>query len=277
MDALGDYYTMPGLFDRLGRTNPVFGVEANGFQLGIEMSKATYATNEPVHALLTLNNISAPRAWAKNDYERGGMVSLELVLLDGRELAKSRYVCDRSPGYLGRSSHRGSGVIKVGGKTFDGVRIDAQFYLEPNKLYLLYAYRKASSGDNDYVLTSGNVTFVITNGLSADGGLPPPTDLELTSVAASRSNPPSNRASDSKQNRTSPFAATASLARGTAAGASTPLPAGSVVKDGRPGLATLATLTSSIGFGGWLLIGFPLLAILWVLKRASKRTHRADS
>lgn len=273
MDSLVDNFTLPGHFVRIGRTNPVWGTEANGFQLGIETSKDAYGTNEPVHAQVTLTNLSALRGWSRNEYERGGMTSLELVLLHGRELVKSRYLCDRTPGAIGRSS--GSvNSLKPGKTAHDGVRLDVQFDMEPNKLYHLYAFRKAFVGDTEIVVTSGTISFIITNGLSVAGGLPSPTDSELTSTAVSQSTPPSSRASNSKQNRASPFAATASPASGAAAGASTPLPTGSVVKDGRPGIATLA---SSIGFGGWLLIGFPLLVILWVLKRASKRAHRADS
>lgn len=270
MDALVDNYAMPGLFQAQNRTNPVWGGEVNGFQLGIETSKDTYGTNEAIHALVSLANLSALRGWAPYEYERGGMTSLELVLLHGRELVKSRYLCNRAAVVLGRSSGSVRSIMP-GAAAHDGVRLDVQFMLEPNKRYELYAFRKASVGNTEIMVTSGNVSFIITNGLFVGGGLPPPTDSELTSVA-SQSTPPRSRASDSKQNRASPFAASGSATSGTSAAASTDLPNGGGLQDTRSAPGASAT---SVGFGGWLLIGFPLALILWILSRASTRAQRA--
>lgn len=270
-DAIQSGSTARELFTRLGRNNPVWGVEAGGFQLGIQTSKDVYGTNEPVHALITLTNLSAPGGWARQVWERGGMVSLELVLIHDRELVKSRYECDRSPVYSGSSSgrvHR----LKPGGKFTEGIRIDLQFHLEPNKLYHLYAYRDAAVGTNFVTVTSGNVSFMITNGVPATGTKATAANVPshvlasaATAIQASASLTPPKREPVVRQE--APTVATGNLkqARSPAAPAGTDLKAAPVAS---------AMFGSSIGLVGWLLLAMPLAVLLWILGRAASRARQ---
>lgn len=269
LDAIQFSSTVPELFTRLGRANPVWGIEAGGFQLGIQTSKDVYGTNEPVYALVTLTNLSASRGWARQLWERGGMVSLELVLLHNREIVKSRYECDRSPIYRGGSSaqvHR----LQPGGKFTEGIRIDVQFHLEPNKLYHLYAYRDAAVGTNFTTVTSGNVSFMITNGVLAAGTgaasahVPHVLVSATSAVQASASLAPPNR--EPVGPREAPTVASKSMEQGrnSAAPTSTEL---------KTTPAVSGVLGSSIGLVGWLLLGVPLAVLLWILGRAASRAR----
>jgi len=270
MDAIESSSAVPGLFSRLGRTNLAWGIEVNGLQLGVALSKDVYAPNESVQALITLTNSSATRAWARRDYERGGMTSLELILLHGKELVKSRYECDRSPVYFGSSSHRGT-VLRPGGKTSDGVSIDVQFHLEPNKLYHLYAIRKAAIGTNEFMVTSGNVSFMITNGVPATGtkataaNVPPHALASAApAIQASASLTPPKR--EPVGPREAPTVASKSMEQGRNSAAPTRT-------ELKTTPAVSGVLGSSIGLVGWLLLGVPLAVLLWILGRAASRAR----
>lgn len=269
-DAIEGSSAVPGLFNKLGRTNPVWGLEAGGFQLGIQTSKDVYGTNEPVHALVTLTNLSLSQGWARQVWERGGMVSLELVLLHNREMVKSRYECDRSPVYYGRSSGRGR-ILQPGSKFMEGVRIDIQFHLEPNKLYHLYAYRDAAVGTNFTTVTSGNVSFMITNNVPAAGTASASAHVPHVLVSATSAVQTSGSLTPTKKEPVGrqevPTVATKSTkqAWATAASAST---------DPKTPPAAAGIFGSSIGLVGWLLLGVPLAVLLWILGRAASRTRQ---
>lgn len=273
--AIQESSAVPGLFKRLGRTDAAWGLETQGFQAGVVMSQDVYATNTPVYALITLTNVSAMGGSANHTFERAGMVSLEMILLHNGELVSPKLKVDRSMPYIGRSSGRAY-ILKIGEVLQDGIRLDIQYPLEAGKEYQFYARRKAFVQKEEVEVTSGTVSFMITNGEPRLASGPPvaggqPVTASPPSAAVKRR--PTGSAATTGLLAGQPVTAAAARNGTVLQNANPALAAG---PSGSGGIATkspspLALTGSSISPGQWVLLGLPLMVLIWVIGRALGR------